>query len=129
VGFLNLKDYESPRSPNPLRYLTTAKSVIILAFKPLAGAYRYGEIPGARCPHFFMLWNRRAIRLPIISRSLWNATMEQSLFSSRLIGHSKSMRKHFVLHRKRFAPACSGSKWIGGVGKNTLALTKEYGPA
>jgi len=43
VGFLNLKDYDSPRSPNPHRYLPSAKSIVVLAFSPLAGAYRYEE--------------------------------------------------------------------------------------
>jgi len=41
VGILNLKDYDSPRSPDPHRYLATAKSIIVLAFKPLARAYYY----------------------------------------------------------------------------------------
>ena len=52
VGFLNLKDYKSPRSPNPLRYLPSAKSIVVLAFKPLAGAYRYGENTWSKMPSF-----------------------------------------------------------------------------
>ena len=43
VGFLNLKDYKSPRSPNPHLYLPSAKSIVVLAFSPLARAYRYEE--------------------------------------------------------------------------------------
>jgi hypothetical protein len=52
VGFLNLRDYNSPRSPDPRRYLPTAKSIIVLAFKPLAGAYHYGDNTWSKMPSF-----------------------------------------------------------------------------
>src|SRR4030065_2615448 len=52
VSFLNLKDYDSPRSPNPFRYLPSAKSIVVLAFSPLAGAYRYGENTWSKMPSF-----------------------------------------------------------------------------
>ena len=52
VGILNLKDYNSPRSPDPQRYLATAKSIIVLAFKPLAGAYHYQENTRSKMPSY-----------------------------------------------------------------------------
>jgi hypothetical protein len=52
VGFLNLKDYNSPRSPDPYRYLSTAKSIVVLAFKPLAGAYHYQENTWSKMPSY-----------------------------------------------------------------------------
>jgi hypothetical protein len=39
VGFLNLKDYNSPRSPDPRFYLPTAKSIIVLGFRQVSGAF------------------------------------------------------------------------------------------
>jgi len=52
IGFLNLKDYNSPRSPDPHRYLKSARSVVVLAFKPLAGAYRYQENTWSKMPSY-----------------------------------------------------------------------------
>jgi hypothetical protein len=37
VSVWNLRDYKSPRSPIPLRHFASAKSIVVLAFKPLAG--------------------------------------------------------------------------------------------
>lgn len=42
VGFLNLKDYNSPRSPDPKKYLPSARSIIVLGFRVLSGAYETG---------------------------------------------------------------------------------------
>lgn len=52
VGFLNLRDYKSPRSRNPERYLKGAKSIIVLCFKPLAGAYNYTENTWSKMPSY-----------------------------------------------------------------------------
>ena len=52
VGFLNLKDYNSPRSPDPRRYLPSAKSIVVFAFRPLAGAYRYQENTWSKMPSY-----------------------------------------------------------------------------
>lgn len=52
VGFLNLKDYQSPRSHNPERYLKGAKSIVVLCFKPLSGAYNYTENTWSKMPSY-----------------------------------------------------------------------------
>lgn len=60
VGFLNLSDYKSPRSPDPERYLRGAKSVIVLCFKPLAGAYAYTENTWSKMPSFLYVMETSA---------------------------------------------------------------------
>ncbi|NIO03743.1 MAG: hypothetical protein GTO13_04220, partial [Proteobacteria bacterium] len=52
VGLLNLRDYDSPRSPDPRRYLESAKSIVLLAFRPLAGAFRYQENTWSKMPSY-----------------------------------------------------------------------------
>src|SRR4030043_1546887 len=84
VGFLNLEDYNSPRSPDPHRYLSTAKSIIVLTFKPLAGAYHYQENTWSKMPSYLY--------------SVEGAgNTAANLFSSRPTDHLKLMRKPFVL--------------------------------
>jgi epoxyqueuosine reductase QueG len=39
VAFLNLKDYQSPRSPDPVQYLEKAKSLVIYILRELRGGY------------------------------------------------------------------------------------------
>ncbi len=66
VSFLNLKDYDSPRSPNPFatspRPSPFLSSLSVLSQVPID----MGKIPGARCHLFYMRWNRLAIQPPII---------------------------------------------------------------
>ncbi|MDP6783821.1 MAG: hypothetical protein QGG56_09690, partial [Dehalococcoidia bacterium] len=39
VGFLNLRDYHSPNSPDPRNWLTDSRSLVILVFRHLYGAF------------------------------------------------------------------------------------------
>ena len=129
VGFLNLKDYESPRSPNPLRYLTTAKSIVVLAFKPLAGAYRYGENTWSKMPSFLYAvesaGNTSAYHLAKFMERDYGAESFLIQAHRPFEIDEETFRSPIGSVSLRHAAVQSGlAVW----GKNTLALTKEYGP-
>jgi hypothetical protein len=53
VSFLALKDYVSPASPDPRRYLPRLQSFVIMLFRELKGAYMdqsYMRMHGLRLP-------------------------------------------------------------------------------
>jgi len=129
VGFLNLKDYKSPRSPNPSRYLTNARSIVVLAFKPLAGAYRYGENTWSKMPSYLYAME-----------SAGNAAAYHlAKFMDREYGGESFLvqaHRPFEIDEETFrSPIGSISLRHAAVqsglavwGKNTLALTREFGP-
>ncbi len=129
VGFLNLKDYRSPRSPNPLRYLTTAKSIVVLTFKPLAGAYHYGENTWSKMPSYLYAMESAAN----------TAAYHLAKFMDREYGGECFLvqaHRPFEINEETFrSPIGSLSLRHAAVqsglavwGKNTLALTREFGP-
>ena len=129
VGFLNLKDYKSPRSPNPLRYLPSAKSIVVLAFKPLSGAYRYGENTWSKMPSF----------LYSVESAGNTAAYHLGRFMEReYSGECFLVQAHrpFEINEETFrSPIGSVSlrhvavqSGLAVWGKNTLALTREFGP-
>ena len=129
VGFLNLKDYNSPRSPNPHRYLPSAQSIVVLAFRPLAGAYRYQENTWSKMPSF----------LYSVETAGNTAAYHLARFMEReYSGESFLVQAHrpFEIDEETFrSPIGSVSLRHAAVqsglavwGKNTLALTREFGP-
>jgi len=129
VGVLNLKDYHSPRSPDPHRYLPSAKSIIVLAFKPLAGAYHYQENTWSKMPSY----------LYSVETAGSAAAYHLGRFMEREYGAESFLvqaHRPFEINEETFrAPIGSVSLRHAAVqsglavwGKNTLALTREYGP-
>jgi epoxyqueuosine reductase QueG len=127
--FLNLRDYKSPRSPKPSRYLTNARSIVVLAFKPLAGAYRYGENTWSKMPSYLYAME-----------SAGNAAAYHlAKFMDREYGGESFLvqaHRPFEIDEETFrSPIGSISLRHAAVqsglavwGKNTLALTREFGP-
>jgi epoxyqueuosine reductase len=129
VGFFKLRDYDSPRSPDPSRYLESAKSIVVLAFRPLAGAFRYQENTWSKMPSYLYSMesagNTAAYQLGRFMEREFGAEcffvqahrpFELDEESYRSPGGSVSLRH---------AAVQSGlAVW----GKNTLALTREFGP-
>lgn len=97
VSVLNLRDYKSPRSPIPLRYLASAKSIVVLAFKPLAGAYSYQENTWSKMPSYLYSMESAGIRRPTIWEGLSKRNWVPNRFLSRPTDPSKSMRRPSVL--------------------------------
>lgn len=129
VGFLNLKDYRSPRSPDPRRYLTTARSIVILAFQPLAGAYRYSENTWSKMPSYLYAMESAAN----------TAAYHLAKFMDREYGGESFLvqaHRPFEINEETFRfPIGSISLRHAAVqsglavwGKNTLALTRKFGP-
>ncbi len=129
VGVLNLNDYKSPRSPDPLRYLPSAKSIVVLAFAPLAGAYRYRENTWSKMPSFLYsvesAGNTAAYHL--------GRYMERELEAESFLVQAhrpfeiddETLRSPIGSVSLRHAAVQSGlAVW----GKNTLALTPQFGP-
>ncbi|MBM4339278.1 MAG: epoxyqueuosine reductase [Deltaproteobacteria bacterium] len=129
VSVLNLKDYKSQRSPNPLRYLPSAKSIVLLAFAPLAGAYRYQENTWSKMPSFLYsvesAGNTAAYHL--------GKFMERELKAESFLVQA---HRPFEINEETFrSPIGSISLRHAAVqsglavwGKNTLALTPQFGP-
>ena len=129
VSFLNLKDYKSPRSPNPLRYLPSAKSIVVLAFSPLAGAYRYGENTWSKMPSFLYAvesaGNTAAYHLGKFMEREFKAESFLVQAHRPFEINEETFRSPIGSVSLRHAAVQSGmAVW----GKNTLALTREYGP-
>jgi epoxyqueuosine reductase QueG len=129
VGFLNLKNYKSPRSPNPLRYLPSAKSIVVLAFKPLSGAYRYGENTWSKMPSFLYsvesAGNTAAYHLGKFMEREYNAECFLVQAHRPFEINEETFRSPIGSVSLRHAAVQSGlAVW----GKNTLALTREFGP-
>ncbi len=129
VSVLNLKDYKSPRSPDPLRYLPSAKSIVVMAFAPLAGAYRYGENTWSKMPSF----------LYSVESAGNTAAYHLGKFMERELGAETffvQAHRPFEINEETFrAPIGSVSLRHAAVqsgmavwGKNTLALTPQFGP-
>lgn len=129
VSVLNLGDYKSPRSPDPLRYLPTARSIVVLAFTPLAGAYRYRENTWSKMPSF----------LYSVESAGNTAAYHLGKFMERELGAESFLvqaHRPFEINEETFrSPIGSISLRHAAVqsglavwGKNTLALTPQYGP-
>lgn len=129
VGFLSLADYDSPRSPDPHRYLPSAKSIVVLAFKPLAGAYHYQENTWSKMPSY----------LYSVEAAGNTAAYHLARFMEREFGAESFLvqaHRPFEIDEETFrAPVGSVSLRHAAVqsglavwGKNTLALTREFGP-
>jgi epoxyqueuosine reductase len=129
VGFLNLKDYDSPRSPDPHRYLTSAKSIIVLAFKPLAGAYNYQE----------NTWSKMHSHLYSVETAGNFAAYHLGRFVEREYGAECFLvqaHRPFEINEETFRSVVGSvslrhaavQSGLAVWGRNTLALTKEFGP-
>jgi epoxyqueuosine reductase len=129
IGFLNLEDYNSPRSPDPHRYLPSAKSIIVLGFKPLAGAYNYEENTWSKM-HSYLY-------------SVEGAGNFAGYHLGRFVERDYDAECFFVqAHRPFEIDEETFRSVVGSVslrhaavqsglavwGRNTLALTKEFGP-
>jgi epoxyqueuosine reductase QueG len=129
VGILNLKEYQSQRSPDPRQYLKSAGSIVILAFKPLSGAYRYEKNTWSKMPSYLYAMesagNTAAYHLGRFLEKEYGA--ESFLVQAH---------RPFEINEETFrAPIGSVSLRHTAVqsglavwGKNTLALTREFGP-
>lgn len=129
VSILNLKDYKSPRSPDPLRYLPSAKSIVVLAFAPLAGAYQYRDNTWSKMPSF----------LYGVESAGNTAAYHLGRFMERELGAESFLiqaHRPFEINEETFrSPIGSVSLRHAAVqsglavwGKNTLALTPQFGP-
>jgi epoxyqueuosine reductase QueG len=130
VSVLNLRDYKSPRSPIPLRYLASAKkSIIVLAFKPLAGAYSYQENTWSKMPSYLYSMesagNTAAYHLGrFIEKELGAESFLVQAHRPFEI-NEETFRSPIGSISLRHAAVQSGlAVW----GKNTLALTPQFGP-
>ena len=129
VGFLNIKDYDSPRSPDPHRYLDSAKSIVVLAFRPLAGAYRYQKNTWSKMPSYLYAMeaagNAAAYHLGRFMEKEYGA--ECFLVQAHRPFEIDEETYHSPVGSVslRHVAVQSGlAVW----GKNTLALTREFGP-
>lgn len=126
VGFLNLRDYNSPRSPDPKKYLPSAKSIIVLGFRPLSGAYETGSWVRM---HSYLYCPEIASQYCIYLLSKY---LEDQHKAKVLVipGHrpfeltEETLRAPIGIVSLRHAAVQSGlAVW----GRNTLALTPEFG--
>jgi len=129
VGFLNLREYDSPRSPDPLRYLPSAKSIVVLAFCPLAGAYRYQENTWSKMPSYLYsveaAGNTAAYHLARFMEREYRAESFLVQAHRPFEINEETNRSPIGSVSLRHASVQSGlAVW----GKNTLALTREFGP-
>jgi epoxyqueuosine reductase QueG len=129
VGFLNLKDYNSPRSPNALRYLPSARSIAVLAFRPLAGAYSYQENTWSKMPSYLYsveaAGNTAAYHLGRFMEREYAAESFLVQAHRPFEIDEETFRSPIGSISLRHAAVQSGlAVW----GKNTLALTREFGP-
>jgi epoxyqueuosine reductase QueG len=129
IGFLNLRDYHSPRSPDPRRYLKSANSIVVLAFRPLSGAYRYQENTWSKMPSF--LYSVEAAGNTAAYHLARFMEREGGAESFLVQAHrpfeidEETYRSPIGSVSLRHAAVQSGlAVW----GKNTLALTLEFGP-
>lgn len=129
VGFLNLKDYYSPRSPDPRRYLKSAQSIVVLAFKPLAGAYQYQENTWSKMPSYLYAMesagNTTAYHLGRWMEKEYGGECFLVQAHRPFEINEETFRSPIGSVSLRHAAVQSGlAVW----GKNTLALTREFGP-
>lgn len=129
VSVLNLNDYKSPRSPNPLRYLPSAKSIVVLAFTPLAGAYRYQENTWSKMPSFLYsvesAGNTAAYHLGKFMEREFKAESFFVQAHRPFEINEETFRSPIGSISLRHAAVQSGlAVW----GKNTLAMTPQFGP-
>ncbi len=63
VAFLNLRDYSSPRSPDPRNYLSSARSLVVYLLRELPGGYmnqsiiRMHSLGGTDCTDYYIGYN------------------------------------------------------------------------
>jgi len=129
VSVLNLKEYISPRSPDPHRYLSSAKSIVVLAFKPLAGAYHYQENTWSKMPSYLygmeVAGNSAAYHLGRFMEREFNAESFLVQAHRPFEINEETFRSPIGSISLRHAAVQSGlAVW----GKNTLALTPQFGP-
>ena len=129
VSVLNLREYDSPRSPNPHRYLPSAKSIVLLAFAPLAGAYRYQENTWSKMPSFLYsvesAGNTAAYHLGRFMEKEFKAETFLVQAHRPFEINEQTFRFPIGSISLRHVAVQSGlAVW----GKNTLALTPQYGP-
>ena len=129
IGLLNLEDYNSPRSPDPHRYLPSAKSIIVLGFKPLAGAYNYEE----------NTWSKMHSYLYSVEGAGSFAAYHLGRFVEREYGAEcffVQAHRPFEINEETFRSVVGSvslrhaavQSGLAVWGRNTLALTKEFGP-
>ncbi len=129
VGFLNLADYNSPRSPDPKRYLKNAKSIIVLAFRPVAGAYSYEENTWSKMPSYLYTVESAANTACYHLGKYLEDKYGCGVF---IVQAHRPFELNEITYRapigsislRHSAVQCGMAVW----GKNTLALTPEFGP-
>ncbi len=127
VGVLNLADYKSSRSPDPRKYLTGARSVIVLGFRVLSGAY---DNDSWTRMHSYLYSGEVAGNMAAYSLA---QELEDNYGARTLIIHphrpfdltEETYRMPIGSLSLRHAAVQSG---IAVFGKNTLALTPRFGP-
>ncbi len=128
VGFLNVNDYSSPRSPDPKHFLRSARSIITLAFRAIAGEHTSPK-PWSWMPSFFYCPETLAQTTCYqLARFLENTYKARSFIvqAHRPFEFTEeSFRAPVGTVSLRHSAVQSG---LAVFGKNTLALTKEYGP-
>ncbi len=129
VGLLNLRDYDSPRSPDPRRYLESAKSIVVLAFRPLSGAFRYQENTWSKMPSYLYSMesagNTAAYHLGRFMEREYGAECFLVQAHRPFELDEETYRSPIGSVSLRHAAVQSGmAVW----GRNTLALTPEFGP-
>ncbi|MEW5946007.1 MAG: hypothetical protein AB1742_07395 [bacterium] len=128
VSFLNLSDYHSPASPDPQRYLKGAKSVVLLAFRPLAGAYEYGENTWSKMPSYLYCVesaaNTAAYHLgKYIEDGFGGKTFVVQAHRPFELTEETYRKPVGAVSLRHVAVRSGMAVW----GRNTLALTPEYG--
>lgn len=128
VGFLNLSDYKSPRSPDPERYLRGAKSIVVLAFRPLRGAYDFKENTWSKMPSFLYTvetaGNYAAYHLGKFIEDRFDAGVFVVPPHRPFELTDETFRSPIgCVSLRHAAVQCGMAVW----GRNTLALTPEYG--
>ena len=128
VSFLNLRDYNSPRSPDPQRYLKNAKSVALLAFRPLAGAYEYNENTWSKMPSYLYCMesaaNTAAYHLgKFLEDEFGGKTFVVQAHRPFELDDETFRAPVGTVSLRHVAVQSGMAVW----GRNTLALTPEYG--
>ncbi len=127
VGFLNLSDYHSPNSPDPRDYLPNAKSIVVLALRNLSGAFEtntWSRMPSyLYCPEVF--GNSLAFQLARYLEDEYKSKVFIVQIHRPFEITDQTYRMPIgTVSLRHAAVQCGLAVW----GKNTLVLTKEFGP-
>ena len=127
VGFLSLRDYHSPNSPDPRNWLTDSRSLVILVFRHLYGAF---DTDAWSHMHSYMYApEATAIRAGyILAKSLEDGyggrTFMVPLHRPFEMDEDSYRMPRGMVSLRHAAVQSGLAVW----GRNTLALTPQYGP-